>query len=357
MAAQRPGCIASVLELVNPGLHQVTVQALHRNVRQCAPLHRRLVRGEHALAGGWLNATAIPAWGWLCFAVVEVYEVDKGKSDLRCVGDVCSPESQSAPEGYALLPSGSFTMGSPPGEAGRYGNEVKHTVVLTRAFYLKTTEVTQGEWTALMGNNPAHFSSCGEHCPVETVSWYDSLAYCNVLSKSESLSECYDLSSCTGTPGSGDYTCPDHLTFSLNCEGYRLPTAAEWEYASRAGGDHLYADRQALYSGVNWYNWEEPDLGNNPVGLGRANEWGLHDMRGNVWEWTWDWYSEDYMDAHGLCGTPDASYLGSGRLGANGHDHLPRGAKYDWRFPRGQVWVAPVILYQYTGLRLARSVR
>ena len=85
------------------------------------------------------------------------------------------PESFTNGFGMAfnLIPAGAFTMGSPAAESGRDDNEIQHQVTLTQAFYIQTTEVTQGQWQAVMGENPSSFQNCGDNCPVETVSWDD----------------------------------------------------------------------------------------------------------------------------------------------------------------------------------------
>ena len=182
-------------------------------------------------------------------------------------------------------------MGSPEGKVGRFHDELQHEVTLTRSFYMKTTPVTQGEWKALMGNNPSHFSSRGADCPVERVSWYDALAYCNALSCTEGLEPCYDLSACSGTPGTKGYSCPDTLSFSLDCEGYRLPTEAEWEYACRAGTTTRFhsGDDEEDLGKVGWYYGNSGGT-THPVDEKAPNAWGLYDMHGNVCEWCWDWY-------------------------------------------------------------------
>ena len=174
------------------------------------------------------------------------------------------------PAGYVRIASGSFIMGSPNSEGGRYDDEAQHRVTITRAFCMHTTEVTQGEWQAVMGSNPSRFAGCGSNCPVEQVSWEDTVRFANALSRREGLQECYRGSDFVG----------------VTCTGYRLPTEAEWEYAARAGTTTAtYAER----SSVAWFS-ENGGNETHPVGEKRANAWGLHDMLGNVWEWTSDWY-------------------------------------------------------------------
>ena len=150
----------------------------------------------------------------------------------------------SRPAGYVRLPAGTFVMGSPPDEPGRDPGEVQHTVTITRPFWLKTTEVTQAQWQALMGNNPSLFAACGADCPAETVTWFEAVAYVNARSRAENLQECYVLSGCDGNHPGAAMRC-DSVAFphGTACTGYRLPTEAEWEYAARAG------TQSAIWSG------------------------------------------------------------------------------------------------------------
>jgi formylglycine-generating enzyme required for sulfatase activity len=159
--------------------------------------------------------------------------------------------------GYRLIPAGSFVMGSPEDEEKHFEDETQHLVEITQPFLLKTTPVTQAEWLAVMGDNPAHFQG-DDRRPVEMVSWEDAVRFCE------------GLTSQTGGM-------------------YRLPTEAEWEYACRAGTTGArYGDLDA----VAWYR-DNARGSTQPVGQKQPNAWGLFDMLGNVDEWCQDWYGND----------------------------------------------------------------
>ncbi|MBU1677760.1 MAG: SUMF1/EgtB/PvdO family nonheme iron enzyme [Bacteroidetes bacterium] len=180
------------------------------------------------------------------------------------------------PEGFVFVEGGVFQMGSTSGDSDE---QPVHTVTLSN-FYISKYEVTQKQWREVMGTNPSYFS--GDDKPVEQVTWYDAVAFCNALSEKVGLEKCYS--------GSGT-----SIIYDFTKNGYRLPTEAEWEYAARGGNQsngYTYSGSNSI-GGVAWYSSNSGNTTHN-VGTKTSNELGIYDMSGNVWEWCNDWYSDNY---------------------------------------------------------------
>lgn len=302
-------------------------------------------------------------------------------------------------EEFALIPAGTFQMGDALGE-GFFDETPVHAVTLS-AFFMKRTEVTNDELVEVLnwaygegklsvetvpelsvenaeGDPQGLVDLTSEFCriswngsqfvvlpakgsgyPAVEVTWYGAVAYANYRSQKEGLTPCYDLS---------DWSCD----FSVG--GYRLPTEAEWEYAARGGlsgkrfpwGDTIsHAEANYVANGSSytfdvspysddtyhpdWDNGDQPFT--SPVGTFAANGYGLHDMAGNVWEWCWDWFSDNYYSV-----SPATDPTGP----ATGTFRVDRGGSWDWDADLARVSLRDVFEPQFTskdvGFRLVRKV-
>jgi formylglycine-generating enzyme required for sulfatase activity len=255
-------------------------------------------------------------------------------------------------DAMVLIPAGTFTMGSPGNEPGRNSDEVQHQVTLTHAMYVSKYEVTQSEWQAVMGWNTSGFS--GANRPVETLTWYDAVSYCNLRSTGQGLIAAYTI---TGATHSGNHITSATVTWNQAANGYRLLTEAEWEYACRATSTTAFCNGAITNINcspldpsldlVGWYCGNASGV-THDVGGKTANAWGLKDMHGNVWEWCWDWYGA-YPTGPLTDPTGPASGSYRGLRGGSWCDY----AQYCRSANRGDIY--PDSMGHYIGLRLSRT--
>ena len=190
-----------------------------------------------------------------------------------------------------VLP-GEFMMGSLETEPGRKPDETMHPVSIAAPYAIGAHAVTQELWEEIMESNPS--SSHDPRRPVDHVSWWDAVEFCNRLSVSDGLQPAYDIDRRTITHRNdflmfkrSEERKVESCTWNRGAPGYRLPTEAEWEYADRAGCEHRHSGSDNPLD-VAWFGLDGEDPRAN--GTKNPNAWGLHDMCGNVVEWVWDWY-------------------------------------------------------------------
>jgi len=235
---------------------------------------------------------------------------------------------------FILIPSGTFTMGSPPDEPYRGSSEVQHRVSISRPFYIQTTEVTLKQWRSLMGKRLLGRRKGSDNMPVTQVSWFDCMEFIKRLNR-------------------------------LGEGKYRLPTEAEWEYAARAGttspfswGDTIDCDKAMYGNNSLKHNvcqlfiksLELPIDAPAPVKSYRPNPWGLYDMHGNVWEWCVDWFGDYQKNPVTDPKGPDSGTMKIRRGGSwFKHGYSCRSANRSFGHQATR--------YRTTGFRLVRDVR
>ena len=170
----------------------------------------------------------------------------------------------------------------PPGRVALSDRRTERVWSVELAPYqLGSVPISQGQYAAVTGRRPS--MTAGERLPVESVSWWDAVRFCNSLSQREGLAPPYRLD-----------VAGDGIEWDATADGYRLPTEAEWEYGCRAG---TAGPRYGPLDDIAWYRVNSGERVHE-VGGKRPNDWGLYDMLGNVWEWCWDVYDAEVYGSY-----------------------------------------------------------
>jgi sulfatase modifying factor 1 len=257
----------------------------------------------------------------------RVEPVRPNKSETESSGTYTDPTTGME---FVFVKGGCYQMGDTFGDGEDYEKPVHEVCV--DDFYMGKYEVTQGQWKAIMGNNPSYFKDCGDNCPVEQVSWNDTQEYIQKLNQRSSKT-------------------------------YRLPTEAEWEYAAREGGrkvrfgtgtDRISSDIANFDATSKQFNSDVGIYRGKTISVGsfKPNGLGLFDMSGNVWEWVEDWYGSDYYT-----NSPRDNPKGPG----SGEYRVLRGGSWDdvpWSIrAANRIRVVPAKRYRISGFRVAYSAR
>lgn len=244
---------------------------------------------------------------------------------------------------FVAINAGSFTMGDADGYSWERPTRM---VSIGNSFYMGKHEVTQAQYQKIMGTNPSNFTT-DDNLPVELVSWYDAVSFCNRLSTDQGLTPCY-----TDSSGSNIIDSGDTVNCNWSANGYRLPTEAEWEFCCRAGTTTDHSCGDTFDGAYGWY-YENSFAATHIVGTKLPNPWGLYDMHGNVAEWCWDWFGEDYY-SQGENSDPRGPSGGLGRVfrgGGFGVGALALRSAYRIRTIE---WVGYTWAAQDTGFRVLR---
>lgn len=282
----------------------------------------------------------------------QVEKADISAAAPESATSVENEESTNISDNLILISGGTFSMGSPKTERQRQEDETQHDVTVS-SFYIDPYEVTQADYETIMGENPSHFR--GDNLPVESVTWYDAVKYCNALSKNRGLTPVYTVEG-------------DTVRWDRSANGYRLLTEAEWEYAARANTTTVFHDGNQItsdnanFEGSYPYLIEENYVSRHDSSVVTSrnrgetiavdslspNGFGIYNMYGNVSEWCFDYYGE-YDTAQ----TTDPVGAASGSLRINrggGYNDFAKQLRSAYRSA-----TTPDTMEQNMGFRIARN--
>ena len=235
--------------------------------------------------------------------------------------------------------AGTFQMGSSEQEEGRLDHEGPMHAITVTSYECMQYLVTRRLYAELMGKDPGWPEGEADTRPVNNVSWFDAVRFCNALSNRMNLTPCY----------SGLET--QEVVWDDEADGYRMPTEAEWEYVARAGTQTAwcFGDDESELEKYGWF-YKKSDSRVHPIGKLEANLWGLYDMHGNLYEWCWDWYGA-YNDEPQT--NPDGAENGESRVLRGGaFFDVPRDLRSAFRY-----WDEPEFSDWGVGFRCVRGPR
>ena len=276
---------------------------------------------------------AIIIVGVISGLIYVMYNQDENENETNNLGSINNAELTND---LISINGGTYLMGSPETEMQRETDEVQHEVIVSD-FYIGRYEVTQKAYEEVIGENPSNFK--GENLPVENVTWYEAIEYCNKLSKKDGLTPAYTIDG-------------ENVSWDRSANGYRLPTEAEWEFAAKGGA----SSKSFKYSGSNNLDdvaWHKGNSKGTPhtVGTKLPNELGVYDMSGNVWEWCWDWYNKDFYKLE-KGDNPKGPEMGERRS--------VRGGSWDsqqnYVRPANRISTEPNKTHEFYGFRVVRTI-